>query len=136
LIYLAEKTGKFLAPSGALRAKTLQWLAWQVAGVGPTLGQANHFNSVAPKRIEYAINRFTTEAQRLFMVMNRQLADHPYIVGNAYSIADIALYPWIVPAWAATLRTSPNATSQWPGIGRWLDDIGRREGVKAGMALP
>ena len=135
LIYLAEKTGRFLAPAGARRAKTLQWLTWQVAGVGPMLGQANHFNTVAPEKIEYAIDRFTTEATRLLKVMNSQLEHNPYIAGDDYSIADIALYPWIVLALKAMTRDDPGLAKELAATRRWTEKIGERAAVKTGMSM-
>ncbi len=135
LIYLAEKTGRFLAPAGARRANTLQWLTWQVAGVGPMLGQANHFNTVAPEKIAYAINRFTTEAARLLKVMNSQLENSQYIAGDDYGIADIALYPWIVPTWAATAKANPGFAMELSAIDRWMNTISERAAVKAGMSM-
>lgn len=135
LIYLAEKTGKFLTPAGIRRAKTLQWLTWQVAGVGPMLGQANHFNTVAPEKIGYAINRFSTEATRLLGVMNRQLELSPYIAGDDYSIADIALYPWIVLAVKAMTRAEPGLATELAAISRWTGKIGERAAVQTGMSM-
>ena len=95
LLYLAEKTGKLL--SGELRERhvTLQWLFWQVGGLGPMLGQNHHFNHFAPQAVPYAIERYQVETQRLYGVLNRRLGESPWLGGNHYSIADIACWPWV-----------------------------------------
>ncbi|MFZ9183258.1 MAG: glutathione S-transferase N-terminal domain-containing protein, partial [Hylemonella sp.] len=95
LVYLAAKTGKFMPKSDREKYQVLQWLMFQMGGVGPMLGQNHHFRLYAPEKIEYAINRYTNEAKRLYGVMNKQLASHKYIAGNSYSIADIAIFPWL-----------------------------------------
>ncbi|OON37141.1 thiol:disulfide oxidoreductase [Izhakiella australiensis] len=95
LIYLAEKTGKFLSAEWRERAITLQWLFWQTSGLGPTGGQNYHFNHVAAQTIPYAIERFQVETQRLYKVLNHQLEQTPWVAGDHYSIADIAIWPWI-----------------------------------------
>ncbi len=96
LLYLAEKTGCLLPTDLCGRAEVLQWLFWQVAGLGPMAGQIGHFNVYAPEKVPYAIERYTRETNRLYGVLDRRLADRPFIAGE-YSIADIACYPWIVP---------------------------------------
>jgi len=96
LLYLAEKTGKFLPKDLRGRAEVLQWLFWQVGGLGPMAGQNGHFNVYAPEKIPYAMERYVNETNRLYGVMNRRLADRNYLAG-VYSIADMACYPWIVP---------------------------------------
>ncbi|BDX21585.1 thiol:disulfide oxidoreductase [Polynucleobacter sp. TUM22923] len=94
LLYLASKTGKFLPKSTRAKYEVLQWLMFQMGGLGPMLGQNHHFRLYAPEKIEYAINRYTNEAKRLYSVIDHQLKDHPYIAGKSYSIADIAIFPW------------------------------------------
>lgn len=96
LLYLAEKTGKFMPADLRGRADVLQWLFWQVGGLGPMSGQAGHFAIYAPEKIQYGIDRYTKEVNRLYGVMNTRLADRPYLAGD-YSIADMASYPWVVP---------------------------------------
>ena len=96
LLYLAEKTGRFLPSSARARMEVIQWLMFQMGGVGPMLGQAHHFRRYAPEQIAYAVDRYTNEAARLYRVIDRRLADHEYLAGE-YSIADIATFPWIRP---------------------------------------
>ena len=95
LLYLAGKTGKFLPESVTARYEVLQWLMFQMGGVGPMLGQSHHFRIYAPEKIPYAIDRYTNEAQRLYGVMNKRLARSKYFGGAEYSIADIAIFPWL-----------------------------------------
>lgn len=97
LLYLAEKTGRLLPTDLRGRAEVLQWLFWQVGGLGPMAGQNGHFNVYAPEKVPYAIERYTRETARLYGVLDRRLADRPFIAGADYTIADIACYPWIVP---------------------------------------
>lgn len=96
LLYLAEKTGKLIPQDLRLRAEVLQWLFWQMAGLGPMAGQNHHFSNYAPEKIDYAINRYVNETGRLYAVLDKRLADREFLAGD-YSIADIAAYPWIVP---------------------------------------
>ncbi len=96
LLYLAEKTGRFLPADPRGRTDVLQWLFWQMGGLGPMAGQNHHFGTYAPEKIPYAIDRYVRETGRLYGVLNKQLADRPFIAGD-YSIADMACYPWIVP---------------------------------------
>ena len=96
LLYLAEKTGRFIPADVRGRARVLEWLFWQVGGLGPMAGQNGHFNQYAPEKVPYAIDRYTKETNRLYGVLDRQLAGRDYIAGD-YSIADMACYPWIVP---------------------------------------
>ena len=95
LLYLAEKTGKFLANDLATRTETLQWLFWQMGGLGPMAGQNHHFSGYAPEKIPYAITRYVKETNRLYGVLDRRLADRRYLAGD-YSIADMASYPWML----------------------------------------
>jgi GST-like protein len=130
LIYLAEKTGKLLPKTPIGRYEVLQWLMWQMGGFGPMLGQAHHFRRFAPEKIPYAINRFTAEAERLYGVLDKQLATRDFVAGD-YSIADIAIYPWSQRHdWQGIdLETFPNVT-------RWRKSLGERPAVVKGMAIP
>ena len=134
LTYLAEKTGKLLAPSGPARYKALEWTFWQVGGLGPTLGQVGFFVMRSKTKPPEAIERFTTEAARLFGVMEKQLQASPYLAGDDYSIADIACYNWTQGA-AAAFRQS-GAWGDRPAIERWLKTVGERPAVIRGSAIP
>jgi GST-like protein len=127
LLYLAGKTGRFLPESTAAKYEVLQWLMFQMGGVGPMLGQAHHFRLYAPEKIPYAVERYTNEARRLYGVMNKRLARSKYLGGPAYSIADIAVYPW--------LRSWKNQGIDWndfPHLRGWFDEIGARPAVQRG----
>jgi len=121
LLYLAEKTGKLL--SGELRERhvTLQWLFWQVGGLGPMLGQNHHFNHFAPQAVPYAIERYQVETQRLYGVLNRRLGESPWLGGNHYSIADIACWPWV----NANQRQRIDLAS-FPAVHNWFERIRQR----------
>lgn len=130
LLYLAAKTGKFLPKSDRAKFKVLEWLMFQMGGVGPMLGQAHHFRIYAPEKIEYAVNRYTNEARRLYGVMDRQLLNQKYIAGNQYTIADIAIFPW--------LRSWQNQGIDWsdyPHLKEWFDRIAARPAVQRGVAV-
>lgn len=130
LLYLAEKTGRFLPTEPRARHEVMQWLMFQVGGVGPMLGQAHHFRVYAPVKVDYAIERYTREAQRLYGVMDRRLAQSAWMAGNDYSIADIAIYPW--------LRSWQNQGIDWtdfPHLKAWFDRIGERPAVQRGCAV-
>lgn len=130
LLYLASKTGKCLPRSDRAKFKTLEWLMFQMGGVGPMLGQAHHFRIYAPEKIEYAIDRYTNEARRLYGVMDRQLAHSKYIAGNQYTVADIAIFPW--------LRSWSNQGIDWadhPRLKAWFDRIEARPAVQRGVAV-
>ncbi|OSZ66058.1 glutathione binding-like protein [Hydrogenophaga sp. IBVHS2] len=130
LLYLAGKTGKFLPRSDRDRFKMLEWLMFQMGGVGPMLGQAHHFRIYAPEKIEYAINRYTNEARRLYGVMDRQLQNQPFIAGRQYTVADIAIFPW--------LRSWQNQGIDWadyPRLKDWFDRIAARPAVQRGVAV-
>jgi GST-like protein len=131
LIYLAEKTGKLLPAEPKARSRVLQWLMFQMGGVGPMMGQANVFFRYAPEKIQYAIDRYQRESRRLFEVMERQLAHHPYIANDEYSIADIALHSWV-----AGHEWSGVSVDGLPGVKRWLDLVGSRPAVVRGRAVP
>ena len=131
LVYLAEKTGKLLPTEPKARSRVMQWLMFQMGGVGPMMGQANVFFRYAPEKIQYAIDRYQREARRLFEVMERQLKDHPYIANDEYSIADIALWCWV-----AGYEWSGVSIDGLPGLKRWLDLVGARPAVQKGRAVP
>jgi GSH-dependent disulfide-bond oxidoreductase len=123
LLYLAEKTGKFMASDIRGRAETLQWLFWQVANLGPMAGQNGHFNTYAIEQVPYAIDRYTKETNRLYGVMNKRLRDRDYLAG-AYSIADMASYPWIVPH-----RRHKQDLNDFAHLKRWFEAIAARAAV-------
>lgn len=120
LLYLAEKTGKFIPSDLRGRVEVLEWLFWQMGGLGPMLGQNHHFSQYAPEKIPYAINRYVNEANRLYGVLNKRLETREFVAG-AYSIADMASYPWIVP-WK---RQGQNL-DDFPHLRRWFDAIRNR----------
>ncbi len=129
LIYLAEKTGKFLPSEPRARLDVLQWLMFQMGGVGPMFGQANHFIKFANEKVPYAINRYRSEAMRLLGVMNKRLGDVEYLAGD-YSIADIATWPWVGRAeWYDT------DWNDFPNTKRWFDTIGARPAVQRGLEV-
>jgi GST-like protein len=130
LVYLADKTGRFMAREGAARYVQLEWLMWQMGGLGPMLGQAHHFLRSAKERIPYAINRYKDEARRLYGVMNTRLAEVEYL-GGEYSVADIASYPW-----AARHEWHQVELAEFPNVKRWYDAIGARPPVQRGMKVP
>jgi GST-like protein len=128
LIYLAEKSGRFLSPDPLQRSTEMQWLIWQMAGLGPMHGQAHHFTRYAPDPVDpYALNRFTRESERLLVVMNRRLAESPFLGGPAYSIADMACWPWI-----EVLNVIEVDRTAYPHIERWFREIADRPGVQQG----
>ncbi|MGV3727257.1 glutathione binding-like protein [Hydrogenophaga sp.] len=130
LLYLASKTGKFLPKTDRAKFKVLEWLMFQMGGVGPMLGQNHHFRQYAPEKIEYAINRYTNEAKRLYGVMDRQLKEHKFIAGNQYTIADMAIFPW--------LRNWQNQGIDWadfPHVKQWFDMLAARPAVQRGVAV-
>ncbi|MBK5205692.1 MAG: glutathione S-transferase N-terminal domain-containing protein [Polaromonas sp.] len=130
LLYLAAKTGKLLPKSDRLKFQVLQWLMFQMGGVGPMLGQAHHFRIYAPEKIDYAINRYTSEAKRLYGVMDRQLASSKYIACNQYTLADVAIFPW--------LRNWENQGIDWadyPHLKKWFDLISARPAVQRGVKV-
>jgi len=120
LIYLADKTGKFLPKSGEARYHTIEWLMWQMGGPGPMLGQVHHFVKYNPGKAPYAEERYLKEAHRLYGVLDKQLAQHDYIAGD-YSIADMASYPWIVP-----YKNQGQDIDQFPHLKRWMETIRAR----------
>ncbi len=129
LLYLADKTGQFIAPDLRGRAETLQWLFWQMGGLGPMAGQNHHFTQYAPEKVPYAIERYTKETARLYAVLNKRLADREFVAG-AYSIADMACYPWIVPH----ARQGQNL-DDFPHLKRWFEAIRARPATQRAYAL-
>ncbi len=130
LVYLAAKTGKFLPADVRGRYETLEWLMFQMGGVGPMLGQAHHFRIYAPKKIAYAVDRYTNEARRLYGVMNRRLETREFMAAGQYTIADIAIFPW--------LRSWQNQGIDWadfPHLKGWFDRIGERPAVQRGVEV-
>ena len=130
LLYLAGKTGRFLPDSTRGKYEVLQWLMFQMGGVGPMLGQAHHFRIYAPQKIPYAVDRYSNEARRLYGVMDRRLAKSRYLGGPQYSIADIAVFPW--------LRSWKNQGIDWddhPHLKGWFDEIGARPAVMRGVEV-
>lgn len=133
LVYLAERTGLLLPPPGEPRARkaVLEWLAWQVGGLGPMAGQAHHFRqAMGGVEVPYGVARYTRETRRLYGVMDRRLADSAYLAGDAYSIADVACWPWVRPA-----RRQGVERDGFPNVRRWFDGIAERPAVRAGMRL-
>ena len=130
LLYLAAKQAKFLPKSDRLKFQTLQWLMFQMGGVGPMIGQTHHFRQYAPEKVDYAINRYTNETKRLYGVMNKQLSASKFIACNHYTIADIAIFPW--------LRNWAHHDIDWadyPHLNKWFDAIAARPAVQRGVAV-
>jgi GSH-dependent disulfide-bond oxidoreductase len=120
LLYLAEKIGRFIPTDLRARVDVLQWLFWQMAGLGPMAGQNHHFGLYAPEKLPYAIDRYVNETNRLYGVLNKRLADRPFIAGD-YSIADMAAYPWIVP-----YERQRQNLDNFPHLKRWFNVIRER----------
>jgi len=133
LIYLANKTKTGLFPSDTReRYETLQWLMFQMGGVGPMFGQANHFLHFLDQDVPYAENRYRTETHRLYGVMDKRLSENAYLAGDTYTIADIATYPWVMRwTWHEI-----DLENQCPNVWRWAQEIGERPAVQRGMAVP
>jgi len=129
LLYLAEKTAKFIPSSPAKRLDVIQWLFFQVANVGPMFGQCGHFLQYAPERVEYGIDRYQTETKRLYRVMDKKLGDTKYLAGD-YSIADMATYPWVKINYFHEIDID-----NYPNVKKWRDDIGSRPAVVKGCGL-
>ncbi len=130
LIYLADKTGQFLAEEPRARYATLQWLMFQMGHIGPMLGQVHHFRNYAPEKLDYAIKRYVNEANRLYAVLDKRLGAVPYVVGDAYTIADMAIFPWV--------RRPENQgveASDYPHYRRWFDQIAARPAVQRGVEV-
>ena len=131
LVYLAEKTGKFLGKDARARTETLQWLMFQMGGVGPMFGQAHHFMKFAPVKVDYGIERYGKETKRLYGVLDARLAKVPYLAGDAYSVADMATYPWV-----ARHDYHQVDLAAFPNVKRWYDSLSARPAVRKGMAVP
>ena len=129
LLYLAEKTGRFLGPDLRTRVEQTQWLMWQMGGLGPMLGQNHHFNRYAPEKIPYAIERYVKETNRLYGVLDRQLEGRAFIAGD-YSIADMAAYPWVVPH-----EAQGQDLADFPNVQRWFEAIRTRPATERAYAL-
>jgi len=130
LIYLAGKTGQFLPKDDRGKFVALQWLMFQMAHVGPMLGQAHHFRRYAPQQIEYAINRYTNEARRLYGVMDRRLGESRYFAGDSYTIADIAIFPW-----TRSHKNQGVELADFPNFTRWFEEISARPAVQRGLKV-
>ncbi|MDX9679208.1 glutathione binding-like protein [Pseudomonas zeae] len=130
LLYLAEKTGKFLPQDLRGRQTALQWLFWQMGGLGPMAGQNHHFSQFAPEKIPYAIKRYIDETARLYGVLNKQLADNEFVAGSEYSIADMAIYPWIV-----SHKWQSQNLEDFAHVQRWFNRIKDRPATVKAYAL-
>ena len=130
LEYLADKTGKFFAKSGPKRYDALQWLYWQMGGFGPMLGQNHHFNKHAAEKVPYAIARYENETRRLYRILNEQLAGKNFIIGDDYTIADMACYPWTLYADSQSVNLD-----DYPHVKAWIKRIDERPATKAAYAL-
>ena len=135
LLYLAEKTGRFLPAAPEKRCEALQWLFWQMGGFGPMLGQAHHFNAYAPMRpdgavvLPYAQARYTNEAGRLYRVLDTQLSSNEYVAAGEYTIADMAIFPW-----CRLHRRQGQAIEDYPHVKRWVETVAARPAVARDMA--
>ncbi len=130
LVYLAEKTGRFMAAEGEAHWRTMEWLMWQMGGFGPMLGQAHHFLKYNVGKAPYAEERYGTEAKRLYGVLDRRLAEVDYVAGD-YSIADMAIFPW-----AARFGWQGINFDDYPNVKRWYLDIAERPAVQKGYGVP
>lgn len=130
LIYLASKVGRFLGETDREKYQTLQWLMFQMGGFGPMLGQAHHFRLYAPEKIDYAYERYTNEANRLYGVLDKQLAQTLYLAGDHYTVADIACFPW-----ARSAANQGVDWSQYPNAKRWFEEIHARPAVQRGLQV-
>ena len=130
LLYLASKSGRFLGTTDREKFTTLQWLMFQMGGVGPMLGQAHHFRIYAPEKIEYAVNRYSNEATRLYGVMDRRLAESAYLAGDDYTVADIATFPW-----TRSFKNQGIELTDFVNVKRWFDAISARPAVQRGVEV-
>ncbi|MDP1718506.1 MAG: glutathione S-transferase N-terminal domain-containing protein [Burkholderiales bacterium] len=130
LLYLASKSGKFLPENLHERWQCLQWLMWQMGGVGPMFGQANHFRRYAVEKITYAVERYTNEANRLTGVLDKRLGEARFVAGNTYTIADMAIFPWMRNAESRGIDMT-----QYPNAQRWFDDINARPAVQRALKV-
>ncbi|WP_426117538.1 glutathione binding-like protein [Pseudomonas sp. DSP3-2-2] len=130
LLYLAEKTGQFIPQDLRGRQEALQWLFWQMGGLGPMAGQNHHFNRFAKEKIPYAIKRYVDETARLYGVLNKQLDGRDFVAGSEYSIADMAIYPWIVPH-----TFQEQDLDNFPHLKRWFETVASRPATQRAYAL-
>jgi GST-like protein len=130
LIYLAEKHGAFLPTEPRARLRTLEWLMWQMGGLGPMAGQAHHFRQFAPEPVPYGIERYTKEVARLYGVMNTRLEQSAFLAGEDYTIADIAAFPWVMPH-----ERQGQSLADFPHVKRWFETIAARPAVQKGRAV-
>lgn len=130
LLYLAEKTGQFLPADSRGRKQVMEWLFWQIGGLGPMLGQHGHFRLYAPERIAYATERYRNEAMRLYGVLDRQLVRTAHVGGEAYSIADMACFPWI-----QTWKAQGIPLADFPAVSAWYERLKQRPALRKGMDL-
>jgi GSH-dependent disulfide-bond oxidoreductase len=127
LLHLADREGRFLPKDVIKRSECIQWLMWQMGGFGPMLGQAHHFNHYAPTKIPYAVERYSSEARRLYRVLDKRLADHEFVVGE-YSIVDMAIWPWV-----PSRRLQGVSLEEFPNVARWNELMKKRPGVRRGF---
>ena len=130
LLYLADKTGRFISADLRGRAEVLQWLFWQMGGLGPMAGQNHHFSAYAPEKIPYAIERYVKETARLYGVLDKRLADRGFVAGDEYTIADMAIYPWIVPH-----ERQSQDLADFPNLQRWFEAVAARPGTQRAYAV-
>ncbi len=130
LLYLAGKTGRFLGKTDRARYETLQWLMFQMGGLGPMLGQAHHFRFYAPEKVPYAIERYTQEAKRLYGVLDKRLSQSRYLAGRDYTIADMAVFPWL-----RTWERQGVQMSDYPAVQKWFDAVAARPAVQRGIQV-
>ncbi len=130
LVYLAGKTGRFLGKTDRARYETLQWLMFQMGGLGPMLGQAHHFRFYAPEKVPYAIERYTQEAKRLYGVLDKRLSQSRYLAGRDYTIADMAVFPWL-----RTWERQGVQMTDYPAVKKWFDAIAARPAVQRGVQV-
>lgn len=130
LLYLAEKTGLLMPMAENERIAVYEWLMWQMGGFGPMLGQAHHFNHYAPEKVDYAMKRYSAEANRLYGVLDRRLAKTKYVAGETYSIADIAILPW-----TRTYQRQNVTIEDYPNVAAWREELGSRKAVLAGIKV-
>lgn len=130
LIYLGEKTGRLLPTELSRRYRTIEWLMFQIGNLGPMLGQAHHFRNYATPQLDYAVERYTNEATRLYRVLDHRLANETFLAGTEYTIADIAVFPWIRP-----YERQGQDLAEHPNLKRWFDAVASRPAVKRGLAV-
>lgn len=130
LVYLAARTGRFLPAADHAKYEVLQWLMFQMGGVGPMLGQAHHFRTYAPDKLQYAIDRYSNEAKRLYGVIDKRLGQSPWLGGDDYSIADIATFPWL-----RNWKNQGIVLEEYPNLKKWFDTIAERPAVQRGLKV-